>query len=208
MPIVRSLEVEWIVFDYGGVLALAQSDAYLRGLAGIIGVSTAEFKATYWRHRDAYDEGRLAAGNYWEWVGADLGRIVSPDVVARLTQLDIESWLNLTKDVLLVAKDLEAAGYRLAILSNMPLEIAVAVRTISELGIFYPQIYSCDVGAIKPNETIYQEMLLRVGATPTRVVLVDDRPVNVDAARTLGIRGLHFTGAPSLARELHQILAS
>ena len=53
-------------------------------------------------------------------------------------------------------------------------------------------IFSYEVQSIKPEEKIYRLLLERYRIRPERAVFFDDRPVNVEAAARLGIRGVVF----------------
>ena len=48
------------------------------------------------------------------------------------------------------------------------------------------------LGLLKPDIKIYQKVLERLQVPPEAVVFVDDKPVNVQAAQTLGIHGIVF----------------
>ena len=50
------------------------------------------------------------------------------------------------------------------------------------------ELYSCDLGAAKPDADYFTRALARVELPPEQVLLVDDNPRNVDAARSLGLR--------------------
>lgn len=63
-------------------------------------------------------------------------------------------------------------------------------------------IVSSEIGAAKPDARIYEVALGRMGLRSHEAVFVDDRPENVAAAESAGMRGILFTGAPSLGNEL------
>ena len=119
--------------------------------------------------------------------------------IAELTRLDIESWLHLQPGTVTLIEDLAAAGYRLALLSNAPAEVAEVVAALPVAAHFEHCTFSCYLRTVKPEAEIYQAVLSLLGAGPGEVVFLDDRPQNVAAAEALGIRGVHFTG-PDKAR--------
>ena len=51
---------------------------------------------------------------------------------------------------------------------------------------------SARVGLIKPDPAIYQLLMQRYSITPSRAVFIDDKLENVEAARRLGLHGIHF----------------
>jgi HAD superfamily hydrolase (TIGR01509 family) len=61
-------------------------------------------------------------------------------------------------------------------------------------------VASYTVGALKPEPSIYAAIEARFGLVPERTVFIDDRPVNVAAARARGWRGIvHVTPQATLA---------
>ena len=60
-------------------------------------------------------------------------------------------------------------------------------------------------GVAKPDERIYRITLERLGVAPQEALFVDDSPVNVEAARKLGIQTVLFTTPEALERELEKL---
>lgn len=60
-------------------------------------------------------------------------------------------------------------------------------------------------GVAKPDPAIYALVSARSGLAPQRLVFLDDRAVNVDAARTAGMTGLVFTTAETARRDLRAL---
>ena len=55
---------------------------------------------------------------------------------------------------------------------------------------------------MKPDPAIYRLALERFGLKPAEAVFIDDRADNVAGAEAVGVRGLVFTGAAALRRDL------
>ena len=189
----------WVLFDYGSVICQPQSEADVALLAGAAGCTVDEFGKGYWAHRLDYDRGELDCATYWQKVAAGAGRSFTAAQIAELTRLDIASWLHLQPGTVTLIEDLAAAGYRLALLSNAPAEVADVVAALPVAAHFEHCTFSCYLRTVKPEAEIYQAVLSLLGARPGEVIFLDDRPQNVAAAEALGIRGVHFTG-PDEAR--------
>ncbi|MGH8774665.1 MAG: HAD family hydrolase [Jiangellaceae bacterium] len=58
---------------------------------------------------------------------------------------------------------------------------------------------------VKPDLRIFRILLERYAIDPAATVYVDDVEVNVEAARSLGLTGLLFTGSDHLRRELARL---
>ena len=50
----------------------------------------------------------------------------------------------------------------------------------------------------KPEPAIYQLLCSRYGLKPEECVFIDDRPVNAEAARRVGMQAIVYTGMESL----------
>lgn len=58
--------------------------------------------------------------------------------------------------------------------------------------------YSHEMGLAKPNQDIYQYLLLELGTTANRVLFFDDLKANVDGAASLGIQAVQVTGPSTI----------
>lgn len=98
-----------------------------------------------------------------------------------------------------------ARKYRLGLLSNTdPIHVAKLESTY-EFYRYFPttlRTYSCAVGACKPNPLIYREALRACKAKAEETVYIDDIPAFVEAARRLGLQGVHFQSPAQLGEEL------
>jgi len=57
-------------------------------------------------------------------------------------------------------------------------------------------------GYVKPDPRLFQVLLDRYGLRAEECIFIDDNPDNVAAARNMGMRGIVFTNAESLRKEL------
>ena len=96
--------------------------------------------------------------------------------------------------------------YRLAVLSNTdPLHVAHLEKAYGFLELFPVRIYSCGVGASKPNPVIYKEALKACKIRAQEAVYVDDVPAYAQAATQLGMQGIVFQSAEQLHSDLRAL---
>lgn len=191
----------WVVFDLGEVLT--DSPTHLAELADLMGVPEPEFAPAYWKHRRAYDEGGPGWA-YWRAIGRDLGMDVGDELATRLIEVDSHAWTTLHPDSPPLLLDVKAAGCGMALLSNIPVELAARVRTRSWSEAFDLLVFSCDVGAMKPQPEIYlavEDGIAAVAAArdaappaPSSLTFFDDRSENVEAAIEAGWRARVWAG--------------
>ncbi|WP_020628579.1 HAD family hydrolase [Saccharomonospora halophila] len=191
MPTTRGTGLSWVVFDYGEVLS--ERTAALPELAGLLGVPQARFESAYWAHREAYDRGATDHA-YWQAVADTVGTEVDAATTERLTRTDIAGWSRLAPGTPDLLAALERDGHRLALLSNAPAAFAAHTRRQPWLRRFSEVLFSAETGVAKPDPEIFDLLLDRLGADGGECLFVDDREVNVHAARTAGLNAHLWPG--------------
>ncbi len=98
-------------------------------------------------------------------------------------------------------------NYTTVLLTNFPAHLHTYLKTdwIIE-GAFDEVIASCDTKLIKPDPRMYQYALERIGCGTDEVVFIDDRPINIQGAESLGIRSLLYRDTPGIIANLENIL--
>jgi putative hydrolase of the HAD superfamily len=72
--------------------------------------------------------------------------------------------------------------------------------------VFDHMVISAEVGIMKPDPRIYRLALEELAAKPEESVFLDDVLANVEAARSAGMAGIHFTQPQQALEELKQLL--
>jgi len=192
-----------VIFDYGNVLSGPQAPEDISAMAGVLDVSVEEFVPVSWSHRLAYDKAELTPPAYWDAVARDCSRVLSHSQIEMLIELDNRSWSHPNPVMPAWAREIRAAGVRIAILSNMPAPMRAHLDYCCHwLPEFDQRTFSCDVGAAKPMTEIYAHCLAGLKVAPGQALFLDDRDENVRAAREFGIHSILFTDAAEAACEL------
>lgn len=199
----------WVIFDYGGVISRWPSEQDTAMLAAAAGTSVRRLTDAYWQRRAAYDLAEVDGTAYWRQVGLIAGRAqaYSEAEVAELIRLDTDSWLHLEAQTVALIEELAVAGHRTALLSNAPAEIAGAIAGLPVARHFEHLIFSCQLKMAKPAPECFTRALAILGAAAPEVIFIDDRPENVAAAVTLGMRSILFTSPRQARAPLAQLLA-
>jgi putative hydrolase of the HAD superfamily len=198
-----------VVFDLFGVIARDQSDAGKERLVAIAGVAAPEFRDAYWALRPAYDRGEMTGPEYWRGVARILDLTVDLGQIDRLIEADLDSWRTVDADMVALLEALVASGRRIALLSNIPEELAAYYEEHqSWIRLFAVRGFSCRIHMAKPDPEVFRWCCRVLDAEPSRVLLVDDRAENVAAAEAIGMRGHHFTDSNRLQIALRQLADS
>jgi epoxide hydrolase-like predicted phosphatase len=211
-PDARTASVDAAVFDYGGVLTTPVPDSIAAWLDRD-GIDPASFSRTLkaWLSRSAPDgtpihrleTGKLSTAEFdallaAELVGKDGGTVAPEDLLSGL-------FAQMRPDLAMfdLVQDVEAAGVRVALLSNSwgntyPRERIDAV--------FDLVVISGEVGMRKPNPDIFGHMLGLLDVRPERVVLVDDAEPNTDGAARLGMHAILHTDHNNTRKKLARLV--
>ena len=94
-------------------------------------------------------------------------------------------------------------NYRLGLLSNTdPIHVAHLETSYDFFRFFPSRTYSCRVGASKPSPLIYREALRACKVQAGEAVYIDDVIAYVEAARRLGMSGVHYQSPEQLSSDL------
>jgi putative hydrolase of the HAD superfamily len=205
-PISQS-PIEAVVFDYGGVLCHPPAASEIDRLAALFGLPRDKFWRMYLRLRGPYDRGLIDACEYWRTMAQCAGVLLSESQLASLEAIDLAMWSGYNKSMLALAAQLREAGIKTGILSNMLAGMLEKLRAeVDWLPLFDVQVYSCDLGLVKPDEAIYARLIDELGVAPSRTLFVDDIAANVDGARRAGLQAVVFESESQLRDYLAELL--
>lgn len=191
-----------IVFDFGGVVFNWQPIQLLRTTLPLRARDDAEARAISAELFQGYPL-------HGEWAAFDRGEVDTQSLAQRiahrtsLSKTEVLAFVHavpghlepIAETVALMAR-LKAAGHRLFYLSNMPTPFAEHLeRGHAFMAWFDDGVFSSRVHLMKPQPEIFEEAARRFGLAPHELIFIDDVADNVDAARALGWRAIHFRSA-------------
>ncbi|MGA3262526.1 MAG: HAD family phosphatase [Terracidiphilus sp.] len=192
-----------VVFDYGKVLTGPPDPDAHAALLRITGLPAARFESLYWADRHAYDEGKLNGIALWQKIARDGGLTLSQDKIEELNLWDARMWTTENLPMLDWQKQLKERGLLTAILSNIGDNVLAGVeREFDWIHRFDVLVWSYQLGIAKPDPAIYRHVLKELGTQPGETLFLDDKLVNVEAARALGIQALQFSTVERLREDL------
>ncbi|MDR2186206.1 MAG: HAD family phosphatase [Treponema sp.] len=195
-------KIKAAVFDYGKVISFPPEDRDRAEIAALGGIDLPVLDELDRRYRGEHDRGVLSGVDFYKTILAEAGRDGDEAAAGRMLEADLQSWTRINPATVKLMEDLKAAGLKLGILSNMPREfLALARKQFPVFKIPDAGIFSCEVGAIKPEDGIYEALFAALGCSPYEIVFVDDLRPNVEAARILGMNAFVWKDADT-AREL------
>lgn len=190
-----------LLFDLGNVIIGLDFDRAYRTLAGLTRFSADEIPRIISRAKLAgpYERGELSNDEFHKQFCAALDLDLAYEPFEEL-------WGNMfVTEPFLQEHFFEGLGrrYRLLLLSNTN---DIHYRFLRErypmLRRFDDFVLSYEVGAMKPDAKIYAEAIRRAGASAEECFFVDDKQINVDAARQAGIDAVRFESRDRLECQL------
>jgi putative hydrolase of the HAD superfamily len=201
---VRARKVRAVIFDIGRVLIRLDVARAMNGMASGLSLSPEELwsaieKDPRWKD---WQEGRISAR---DWHLRMKQRFGGSATFEEFT----ETW-NLALDPKPIHGnelfEKLSRNYRLALLSNTdPIHVAHMESRYDFFSYFPARIYSCAVGAAKPNPLIYREALQACKVQAEEAVYVDDIAAYVEAAERLGMAGIQFQSPGQLVVALQAL---
>jgi putative hydrolase of the HAD superfamily len=198
--------IKAVILDYGLVLSCCPRPDEFGRMAQVFRVSFESFYRLWETSRDLYDRGSLSAEEYWRNLATKTGTSIDAGQITFLRKVEVEIWSHVDGDMLDWVRQLHRAGIKTGLLSNMPLDLAAHVRTNCRwMENFDFQTLSAEVGLIKPDPAIYEYTLRGLEVAAAESLFVDDREINILAARKLGIHAIQFTSIAQLKKELEKL---
>ena len=204
------MAIRAVIFDFGGVLYNTPNTRWLKrwqawlGLrndAEISAVLTAPDESDYMRK---IYTGEIPEAEVWQRISTRWR--ISPWLFTYLRKNSL-SKKRFNQPVGEFLRDLRPA-YKTAILSNAGdqgrqwFSQAYQLEKLVDL-----VVISAEEKLAKPDKRIYQLTLDRLGVLPEEAVFVDDLEVNVQAARSLGMRAVRFDTTAQALGELRKNLS-
>jgi len=193
----------FIYLDLGRVVVDFDHSLAWQNVAAITGLSAAAVERFFTaedRPRRT-ETGQLAA----ELLHAEFVREMSVDVSADAFARAAGDIFSLRAEMLPVIAGIERAGIPLGILSNtcdMHWHHILRCRYGVLPGGIGTRVLSYEVGAMKPDRSVYDAATEQAGVSPEGIFFCDDIPAHVEAARAVGWDAEVFTGARQLVEQL------
>jgi len=193
-------QVKLLVFDMGHVFVDFEWETVCEGFCTRAGIDSEQFKPIL-RHIASlgYESGRSQTADVLREINALL-----PDL--NLTEEEFHTLWNAT-----FRENEEMAELLQFLKKERPLYLlsntndshySYLERTHNVSRHFEELILSYLVGAAKPEEAIYHEVMKRSGLKAEECLFVDDLPANIEAASKLGMNTIRFVGIADLKERL------
>lgn len=194
-----------VLFDLGGVVLTDSWDYPERWRAAEhFNLSREKLDAGHHEFYVPWDTGKTSLVEYLNAVVFNEPRSFSQDEFIAFMMNESQPLPN---GALGVLKEIAGSGkYMVGSLNNEPRETnEYRFKTFGLREYLEVAFTSCYLGVRKPEPAIFRLVLDVLGKPAERVLFIDDRQPNVDAASAMGIHAIHFTGEADLRQELGRL---
>jgi putative hydrolase of the HAD superfamily len=203
---IKAVQIKAVIFDYGEVLCHRPPDEAFHRLAKVFGTDADSFQALWDKNRGAFDRGDITAEDYWMALAEDACTAIDREQLDQVCKWDVEMFGKANLEMVRWLRSLRRGGIKTGLLSNIhPAMIDYLRENFDWLEVFDFKTFSAEVRLIKPDKAIYEHTLRGLGVRAGETLFVDDREINVLAARELGIHAVRFRSVAQLRRELEAI---
>lgn len=205
------MAIQTLFFDFGGVIIKTPSLKWLNRWNKILGFGDdPEIIEMLENPNGSKLVQEICLGNITEdqvWVMMAEKWHVNPKLINKIRRrLFTKRRLNKT-----LIRFIETLGnhYQVAILSNAGDQTRRVMEQVYHLDRVVDEIIiSAEEGVIKPDERIFQIALERMNARPETSLLLDDYLVNVNAARSFGMKAVQFINNYQAIQTIKDLLGS
>lgn len=193
--------IRTLLLDLGNVLVNFSHERMCRQIAALVDAHPAAVHAAIFDRGllPPLERGEIDPAEFERRLGAELGVKFPPGELSHAASNIFE--INTSLRTLL--DQLRHQGYRLVALSNTSVTHYDWLRARSD--VFAPLhelVLSFQVGAIKPERTIYEQALKVIHCDPDECFYTDDVPAFVEAGRRHGLQAEVFTDVAAFRQHL------
>ena len=201
----KNENIKVIFFDIGGVLLHIHPDKMISHISDITGITYEKVKSSFpEKGHDIYEKGQMTNQEWFQTFKSAL-----PHNSGLMETEFWDAWAMILGeeskviDILLELKKY----YKIWLLSNTNPK---HIQDELDNKYVFPKlvdgaIYSYDVGLRKPDKSIYIKACELAKVNPAESVFIDDLIENIDGAKKVGIKGIHYKDIEKLNKSLKQL---
>ncbi len=196
-----TMAIKNIIFDLGGVVLGRDFNRFDELVGDCFAFLKQDTFPPYWHE---FDRGTLSRSE----VAAELSRDAEVSLERALELVDdVLGLLTEVPETVALIHRLKERGYRLYVLSNMPVEYWAHLRTFPVFEYFDGAVISSELHLLKPERAIYTSLLERYDLRAEECLFTDDKQTNLLAAEELGIHTILFADPTTTPAAIEALLA-
>lgn len=195
--------IKTIIFDLGGVIVSQEVERLDDTMADYLDVNPEELKGVTAGYKHDLSKGKIGLSDVYSHV---LERFHKTNAVDEVVGKHLEIFGNilheLNEEILDLVKRLRERSYTVVCLVNAERDVVPLVRKRGLYDHFEKAYISPDMGMAKPDAEIFLAALEDLGCRPEDALFIDDKLENVEGARKLGMKAIHYHEGMDLEKEM------
>lgn len=192
--------IKAIIFDYGGVVGTEVMPFIYSKLSNALDLGIDTIKTRIKKPLLEFQKGSLTPEEFWKMTAKELRS--KSEKIKELWMNTYDKTSEANKEIKDLIKELKEKGYKVVLLSDTIEPFAKHHNKKGEYNLFHHVILSCEVGMKKPEREIYELALKEFGVNADECVFVDDKEINLETAKELGMKTILFKNAEQLRKDL------
>lgn len=188
------MAIKAVIFDCFGVLVMTRRGVLLNDYP--------QLKESYKSIESRVNLGELSHQGFNELISELTGSSV--------VEIEKRYWATnrINKSLIDWISDLQSSGqFKIGLLSNVNRDLMNEYLALfKKEKLFDDIVLSSDVGLAKPDPKIFELAVKRLGLKADECVMVDDRSVNIESAKSIGIHGIIFLSNDQVKADLMKLL--
>ncbi len=196
-----------LISDFGGVLMRTHTDRTRRELERRVGLKANTIEDLVFSSdlSQRAQRGEISEEDFWQQLERELDL---PRSGLTLMEFRREFFADdfLDEDLVALIRGVRPV-LKTGLISNAWSGLRRLLQTTVPIqDVFDTIVISAEEKVLKPDPRIYVAALDRLGVRPPEAIFLDDVKVNVDAANTLGLTGVHFQSSMQAQRDIRALL--
>ncbi|MBW4061965.1 HAD-IA family hydrolase [Candidatus Saccharibacteria bacterium] len=185
--------IKAITFDLDGVYFPSGKANFIKAVVSL-GVAEDEVKRVFLKSfemNERYKIGVMTDDEFWTWAAEQWQLDMAPK---QLIELLGDSY-EVDPKVVEVVRMARRSGYKTLVCSNnFPARVNELQRKFAFLDNFDAAVFSYEIGAVKPSEAIFQELVKRSGVMAEEIAFADDDAEKISGAVAIGMTAFVYDG--------------
>lgn len=192
--------IKAILFDWGGVLIGNPDQGLMEYCANALGTKADILKPVFSQYEPLFQRGEIYEHNLWVSVCDKLE--INLPASTSIWKDAVKSAFIDKQETHQLLQTLKQNDYKTGFLSNTEIPAVEHFLEKKYDQFFDALIFSCIEKTAKPEEKIYQIALDKIEVKPEEAVFIDDKAVNIEMARKIGMNGIVFKSIDQVKEEL------
>ncbi|MBT3320689.1 MAG: HAD family phosphatase [Anaerolineae bacterium] len=203
------MSIKVVIFDMGGVLVRTEDTAPRAALGLRFGKRYTELDQIFFGNKSSLraSRGEISAREHMQYVMRTLDL---PETDKSIDDFVDEFFLGdkVDGEIIDYIQSLRPR-YKTVMLSNAWDNLRKILVNKWKIADAFDEVFiSAEMGLAKPDPKIYEMVIEKLSIAPEECVFIDDFIENIEAARKLGMHGIHFQDKDVAMAELRELLES